>query len=338
MTITTTRPAGLIAIDAEMARQHKEAIATFASVRESAGKAAASLRRTGRLLLLGMGGSHAVGRMVEPLYRARGIDAIAIPLSEQLGQPLVTDGRTVFVTSQSGESAEVVRWFEETGGTAETFGLTLEGSSFLAGAAPSLVAVGGTERAFAATRSLTATLALHLGVLAALGEDPAPALQVLEHPETPDIGAALAALADVGAVVTSGRSLQGLAEALALGLTELSRTPCFSLQGGQLRHGPMEMLSAKVGVILFRGEDASADLVAAMANSVVEAGAPVVIFDAARLSPVPGAATLRFKPASALGAIFAMLPIAQKLMIGFAAARVADVGTPVRSTKITRTE
>jgi hypothetical protein len=41
------------------------------------------------LLLLGMGGSHAVGRAVEPLYRALGIDAIAVPLSEQLGEPLV---------------------------------------------------------------------------------------------------------------------------------------------------------------------------------------------------------------------------------------------------------
>ncbi len=338
MTTGTTRPAGLIAIDAEMARQHAEAIATFAAVAESAAKAAASLRRTGRLLLLGMGGSHAVGRMVEPLYRARGIDAIAIPLSEQLGQPLTTDGRTVFVTSQSGESGEIVRWFNETGGTAETFGLTLEPGSFLAGATPSLVAVGGAERAFAATRSLTATLALHLAVLAALGEDPAPALQALEHPETPDIAPALATLEKVETIVTSGRRLQGLAEALALGLTELSRTPCFSLEGGQLRHGPMEMLSPQVGVILFRAEDATAGLVTAMATSVVEAGAPLVIFDSTALPPVHGAITLEFRPSSGLAALFAMLPVAQRLMIGFAEARVENAGTPVRSTKITRTE
>ena len=58
-------------------------------------KVAASLKRTGRLLLLGMGGSHAVSRAVEPLYRALGIDAIAMPLSEQLGQPLPLAGRTV---------------------------------------------------------------------------------------------------------------------------------------------------------------------------------------------------------------------------------------------------
>jgi hypothetical protein len=33
-----------------------------------------------------------------------------------------------------------------------------------------------------------------------------------------------------------------------------------------------------------------------------------------------------------------MLPTAQRLMIGFAAARVEDAGTPLRSSKITRVE
>ncbi len=48
--------------------------------------------------------------------------------------------------------------------------------------------------------------------------------------------------------------------------------------------------------------------------------------------------TLTFRPASGLAAIFAMLPVAQRLMIAFAAARVEEAGTPVRSTKITRSE
>src|SRR5262245_2391731 len=107
------RPAGLVAIDREMARQRADAVASFHSAGEVAAKVAASLRRTGQLLLLGMGGSHAVGRAVEPLYRALGIDAIAVPLSEQLGQPLKIEGRTILMTSQSGESAEVLRWFAE---------------------------------------------------------------------------------------------------------------------------------------------------------------------------------------------------------------------------------
>ncbi|WP_164830610.1 SIS domain-containing protein, partial [Sinorhizobium meliloti] len=279
MSISKDRPAGLIAIDREMARQHADAIASYEGATATAQRIAASLKSTGRLLLLGMGGSHAVGRAVEPLYRALGIEAVAVPLSEQLGEPLSIEGKTILVTSQSGESAEVLRWFRETdGGTSETFGLTLEEDAFLAKAVPSLVGSGGRERAFAATRSLTVTFALHLAVLAALGADSADALRALRDPEAPVIDGALAALADVGAIVTSGRKLQGLAEAIALGLTELSRLPCFSLEGGQLRHGPMEMLGASVGVVLFRAADPTAKLVGAMATSAAEARPPVIVF------------------------------------------------------------
>lgn len=338
MTQHKNRPAGLVAIDLEMARQHADALASYETAKTTAHTIAASLASTRKLLLLGMGGSHAVSRAVEPLYRALGIDAIALPLSEQLGQPLALDGRTVLVTSQSGESAEVVRWFNETGGNAETFGLTLEGGSFLARKVTSLVGAGGTELAFAATRSLTVTFALHLAILAALGEDPTAALAVLNAPDVPDIAQALAALAKVNTVVTSGRSLQGVAEALALGLTELSRLPCFSLEGGQLRHGPMEMLGTDIGVVLFRGKDSTAGLVTAMAVSAVETGAPVIMFDASGEEPVAGTVTIRFAPATGLAAIFAMLPAAQRLMIAFADARVDNAGTPVRSTKITRSE
>lgn len=332
------RPEGLKAIDREMARQNADAIASFEGAGEGAKAIAASLRETGGLLLLGMGGSHAVNRAVEPLYRALDIEAIAVPLSEQLGMPLAIEGRTVLITSQSGESAEVHRWFSETGGSEHTFGLTLEGSSFLAKATPSLVGAGGTELAFAATRSLTVSFALHLAILAALGADASPALAALAAPATNDLDAALAAFDNVAAVVTSGRRLQGLAEALALGLTELSRAPCFSLEGGQLRHGPMEMLGPKVGVVLFRGNDETADLVTAMAVSAVETGSPVIVFDASGKPPVAGATTLGFEPATGLTAIFAMLPVAQRFMIAFADARVENAGTPVRSTKITRSE
>ncbi|KQZ80815.1 aminotransferase [Mesorhizobium sp. Root157] len=340
MTATTTRarPAGLAAIDREMARQRDDALASYRQSSAPAAKVAASLRKTGRALLLGMGGSHAVNRAVEPLYRDLGIDAVALPLSEQLGQPMLLEGKTVLISSQSGESAEVVRWFSETGGTADTFGLTLEGGSFLARTAPCLVGTGGTERAFAATRSLTVTFALHLAILAALGQDPTEALAALEAAPEIDIDAALKALGNVATVVTSGRRLQGVAEALALGLVELSRRPCFSLEGGQLRHGPMEMLGPDIGVILFRGDDPTAGLVTAMATSVLEAGAPLILFDSSSGAPVDGAVTLRFSPASGLAAIFAMLPVAQRLMIAFADERVENAGTPVRSTKITRSE
>jgi fructoselysine-6-P-deglycase FrlB-like protein len=59
MTMTTTRPEGVRAIEREMARQHADALASFRANGEMAAKAAASLKRTGKLLLLGMDGSFA---------------------------------------------------------------------------------------------------------------------------------------------------------------------------------------------------------------------------------------------------------------------------------------
>jgi fructoselysine-6-P-deglycase FrlB-like protein len=338
MTSEPNRPAGLVAIEKEMARQNADAIASFEAARPLATAIALSLRKNGRLLLLGMGGSHAVSRAVEPLYRSLGFDAVAMPLSEQLGQPVPLTGKTILVTSQSGESAEVLRWFAEAGILPDTFGLTLEGGSTLARTVPSLVGAGGTENAFAATRSLTVSFALHLAVLTALGDDPSAALHRLETSSRMEINAAVATLSGVSSVVTSGRRLQGVAEAIALGLTELSRIPCFSLEGGQLRHGPMEMLGPKVGVVLFRAKDATAALVAGMAMSASEAGSPVVVFDASGEEPVDRVTTIDVGEATGIAAIFALLPAAQRFMIAFAGERVADVGTPVRSTKITRSE
>ncbi|NKC04833.1 SIS domain-containing protein [Brucella haematophila] len=332
------RPEGLVAIDKEMARQFADALISFENNREQAEKIARSLRKTGKLLLLGMGGSHAVSRAVEPLYRAHKIDAIAIPLSEQLGAPLPIEGKTVLVTSQSGESAEVVRWFAEKKGDGDIFGLTLDARSFLGKQVDCLVGHGGGELAFAATRSLTISFALHLAIFAALGDDPDSALSVLKSRQTVAIDTALASIADVGTIVTSGRSLQGVAEAIALGFTELSRVPSYSLEGGQLRHGPMEMLSPKVGIVLFKADDATAPLVTAMAQSVVEAGAKLVLFDASGELPVPGAVTISLPAASGIAAIFEILPVAQRLMMAFADERVENAGTPVRSSKITRSE
>lgn len=319
-----------------MARQAADAHASFAGAGEIAVGVAASLGRTGRLTLLGMGASHAVNRAVEPLYRGLGIDAQALPVSEQLGAGVPLAGKTVLIASQSGESAEVLRWLATARG-GEAFGMTLDPSSTLAGALPSLVAVGGVEVAFAATRSLTLTFALHLAVLARLGVDPGPALAALSLP-VPDVTACVRRLNGVSAIVASGRSLQGVAEAAALGLCELARLPAFALEGGQLRHGPMEMMGPDLGVVLFRSDEADSDKVAAMAVSAAETGAKVVLFDASGAGPVAGVESVTLPTARGMEAILSILPAMQRLMLTFAAARVADVGTPRRSAKITRVE
>ena len=338
MTERTPTGAARAAIEREMARQTGDAIASFDAAGDTATAVAEAIGASRRLLLLGMGASHAVARIVEPLYRARGIDAVALPLSEQLTAPLPIADKTVIVTSQSGESAEVERWFRTEARRRAVFGMTLDGGSLLARTVPALVAAGGAEVAFAATRSLTVTLALHLAVLARLGADPAAALAVLKAPSSSDVIPAVTALAKVGAVVCSGRMLHGAAEALALGLTELSRAPGFALEGGQFRHGPLEMLGPGIGTVLMRSDEPGAGLIAGAAQAAAEAQSPVVVFDTSGAAPADGAVTLALPKASGLAAAFAILPAMQRFMLAFAAERVVDVGTPRRSSKITRTE
>jgi fructoselysine-6-P-deglycase FrlB-like protein len=336
MTMTSTSPSALDAIHDEMERQAYDARQSFANNEEAAGRLAASLRRTGRLVLLGMGGSHAVNRVAEPLYRQAGIDATALPLSEMLRSPIPLMGGTAVVTSQSGESGEVLAYLQHPAGGIGRFGLTLAPDSALARAVPCLIGHGGMERAFAATRSLFVSLALHARVLHELELSQGDAFGDLAQLDHAAIEAAAERLSAAHAVIFSGRGpMHGVAEAAALGLLELARMPAFALEGGQLRHGPLEALGPETGVVFIR-EAGPPDSTDDLARICIGAGSPTLIVDASGLSPSAGTAGIALQPASGMQAAFAILPAVQALMIAVARRRVVDVGAPLRSTKVTR--
>ncbi|HEV8390646.1 MAG TPA: hypothetical protein VGQ35_12435, partial [Dongiaceae bacterium] len=329
---------GLLAIDREMARQHDDALASLDAATDLAARMADALRLRRRAILLGMGGSHAVNRMVEVEYRALGIQALAISLSEQLYSPLDLSDAVVIVTSQSGESAEVHRILSGLTGHPASYGMTLEPNSTLGKSMPSLIGAGGTEHAFAATRSLMITLALHLGVLAALGLDATAALDTLRTRPRLDVSPAVKLLKPCRAIVYSGRGLRGLAEAVALSTMELARMPAYALEGGQFRHGPLEILGPELGAVHFCADEPAAALVAGLARETVSSDSPTLVFDASGSEEIRGDLILRLPKASGVAAILSMLPTAQRLAIGLAGQRVSDVGIPLRTTKITRSE
>ena len=329
---------GLKAIKAEMARQHDDALASLAAAAPMATILAASLRHTGRLTLLGMGGSHWVNRTAVPAYRACGIEASAEVLSEALSNPSPGQSRTALVVSQSGASGEVLRYLKTPAGGEDRFGLTLDPESPLGTALPCLVGVGGLERAFAATRSLVVSHALHLAVLDALDAGSVDAAAALAEGEVPPIGAAVSVLEPCVSFVLSGRgALAGVAESGALCLMELARCPAIGFEAGQLRHGPMEMLSERTGVLILRDAGPAAGLDAGLARDCREAGCPVVVLDASGAAPVPNTVTLPLPRRSGYAAALASLPTLQRVLIEVASRKVATVGTPVRSSKITTT-
>jgi fructoselysine-6-P-deglycase FrlB-like protein len=323
-------------VEAEMARQHQDALQSFHNNAALAATIAKSIRATGRLALLGMGGSHWVNRTASFVYRSMAVEVQSEVLSEILLQPLPDQPRTVILTSQSGGSGEIGRYLDQPSGQEQRFGLTLNATSRLAMGVPSLIGAGGVEKAFAATRSILVSQALHLSVLAALGHDASKALAVLNTPPHIAHESAFEALKSSAVILLSGRGvLQGVAENGALCLMELARMPTYAFEGGQFRHGPIELLNGKAGVILLRPAGPASNLTAALATSCREAGCAVVVIDLSGDPPVHDVVTLAVPPAEDFAASMSALPVLQKLLIAIAETKVENLGVPVRSAKVT---
>ncbi len=334
----TPEHTGFQLIERERERQFRDALASLDANRQMAGRVAESARRTGQVLLLGMGASHHANLVGAAALRAAGIEAFALPLSEALYAPLPERRRTVLLTSQSGGSVEAERYLQLAGREEERFGLTLNPEGSLGRTIPSLVAVGGSEQGFAATRSYLLTLALFGSIIQALGISQDDVRAVLAQPPTPDVGRASAHLRSAEALVFSARGLlQGVAEVAALGILELARIPAFALEGGQLRHGPLEALSSRTGVVFLR-DPAHTDRTDRLILACGEAGVVPVVLDATGEPEQPGRITVQVGRQSGLAAAAALCGPLQTLLLEIAAQRVEHVGEPLRSSKVTRTE
>lgn len=330
-------PSGLELIQREMARQHEDALASLEAARPVARVIAQAVAESRRLLLLGMGGSHFAARCAEVAYRRLGLDATALALSEVLYHPLPALPRATLLSSQSGESGEIVRYLETPPGPERRFGLTLNAHSRLAQAVPSLVGVGGPEVGFAATRSLMVSLALHGALLEALGERQEALRAVLAYPPDPDIAPAAQVLAQAKTVVFVGRgSLQGIAEMAALGLMELGRRPTLALEGGQFRHGPLEMLRPGVGLVFLKAGGPSARHTEELIAIARQAGLTPVVLDTSEAGAAAGSIRISLPPLDGLAAAAAALLPLQRLVLALAGRWVRRLGEPLRSSKVTR--
>ncbi|MHA1565268.1 MAG: SIS domain-containing protein [Alphaproteobacteria bacterium] len=332
---------GLTAILQECRRQHQDALATLATCRPALQEITESLGRTGRALLLGMGASHFVNQIAAARLRARGIDGVAVTLSEQLAAPLPSADRTVILLSQSGDSAEVEQYLAATEDLRHHVGLTLSADSALGRAVPVMVAAGGRETGFAATRSFTLSLVLYSMILDRLGangsEDGYD--QGKEHIVHWDLEEVLAKVpAGHRSMIYSGRgTFDGVAAMAALGSMELGRMPALCLEGGQLRHGPIEMLSADTTVVLFRAPGTEGHGTV-LAGFIHQAGGQLIVFDAADGDMPPGAHSMKFVPGEGLASVFAMLPSVQAWMIGLASRSNPVLGVPRFCEKVTRAD
>lgn len=337
---TTVKRKGLDGLRDEMSRQHQDALNSFLGADAISQEVANSIQATGRLVLLGMGASHWINRAVEPLYRKCGIDVTAHIASEYVRAPLPETARTTILTSQSGGSGEIIRYLSDQKSLDNTFGLTLQADSRLGQTVPCLLGLGGTEKAFAATRSLLISLALHGAVLGKLGLSTNQlelSLQLARETDTEQAEIEIAK--NDCAVFVSRGALQGIAEAGSLCLMELGRIPAFAMEAGQFLHGPCEMLKPGITIVILRHHNEDNSSFLRIIQNCIDAGMTPLIFDHQDSSDLPANCIAVALPAGDELAVLAdSLTTLQKTIVYASARKVLDVGTPVRSSKVTNGE
>lgn len=322
----------------EMARQCGDALPTMAAAAPMAADIAAAMLACGRVVLYGIGGSHYVTLMVEPLYRAAGLDIRAMSASEALIAPLPPAPRLALFVSQSGESGEIVDLLRTAPGAERRFALTLNADSTLGcGVEGAIVAAGGPEGAFAATRSIILTLAMHAAILESLGQPQADLRALLARDTAPDMTAIARALAGCDAIAFAGRQVfHGVAGSAALSLMELTRMPAIGFETGQFRHGPFEFLRPGIGVVLMRSSGADRGSIAPIATATLDAGCVTAVLDASEDDLPAGCLRAALPPGDGLSAAAAMLLALQQFNIAVALQRIPrGAGTPLRTSKVT---
>lgn len=332
---------GLEMIDIEMSRQDQDIIDTLGTQRELIRKLAEDIRRTGKVLLLGMGASQLVNEIFALQLRRSHIDALAMTASEFIYDPVSVDGCTVILTSQSGESVETVKCLPLLKGH-PVFSVTLTEDSTIAKAGTAVICAGGGEKAYAGTRSVTLSLAALAAVCAELGQisekDILPAVQ-WQRKDYSCMERALWLLYSKRSVIATGRSIFApVAHLYALGSEELSNCQVIYEETGTLRHGPMEAVDKETVIVVFRQEGSLGELCRSFNDVRAKTGCSLIVFDASGLEPLESAVTIPCLQGNDIIAALGLMTSFQYLMIAYACGKNPRAGLPHFGGKVTVTE
>lgn len=297
-----------------------------------------------RVVLTGMGSSY---HALYPLHLrlvGRGLPSLLVETSELVHSMAETlDPRTLLVAvSQSGRSAEVVRLLGLKKGAGLTIGVTNDARSPLAqGADLTLLLHAGAEHSVSC-KTYVASLAVlrWLGGallgddLRAIGGELARIEPLLGHYLTrwrSHTASLRAELEGVRHLFIAGRGASIAAAGTGgLILKESARFPAEGMSSAAFRHGPFEMLSDRVFVLVLAGDDRTRDLNRRLVDDVLKAGGRAALAgtDAAmevfRLPECPEAA----RPA------LEILPV-QMISLALAALAGHEAGTFERASKVT---
>jgi glucosamine--fructose-6-phosphate aminotransferase (isomerizing) len=267
-----------------------------------------------RVVLTGMGASlHALYPPFLALASA-GLPVWHIETSELLGDAggLVTPRTLLWVTSQSGRSAEIAALLDRlTGPHPAVLGFTNDVASPLALSADAVIELhSGAEHAVG-TRSYVNSLAAHARATAAvLGREPAAEMneaprrlaQYLSHWDENIAAWDRAVTEQILFVVARGASLAA-ARTGALIIKEAAKAPIEAMSGPQFRHGPLEMADKRTCVIVLPGSPGDAPLNERLSADLTAFGANAVTLSPSRDGSGPHLPDLTTDDARSLGEI-----------------------------------
>lgn len=257
-------------------------------------------------------------------------------------------GRLAVGISQSGESPDVVRGLEAArAGGAYALAVTNVAGSSLARAADETIELGcGPERAVAATKTFTASLAALLALttrwagrsdlVAALARVPEAAARALAV----DVGPAVERLAAFPSTYVLGRGhTLAIAEELALKLKEVARVHAEALSTHEFRHGPVGSLEPGTPVVVVLPPTEPLRSHCREVGAWLEGAGASVVWVGERAGAVrPGdvALDVGLDLPNELAPLVQTVAL-QRIAVGVARARGLDPDRPKNITKVTRT-
>jgi glucosamine--fructose-6-phosphate aminotransferase (isomerizing) len=311
---------------------------------------AARLRTPQRpsVILTGMGSSyHALHPLAIRLAES-GIYPVMLETSELIyyWNGLLGTNTVVIAVSQSGRSAEILRLLEIDAGRSTLIAVTNDLNSPLAQSANGVVRIdAGVESSVSCKTYVSSLLAL-----SRMGEVLCPQVQT---PSTDSENRAIADAVDryianwrdhveealfclrgVRHLVLAGRG-PSLATTGTGGLIvkEAARFPAEGMSAAAFRHGPFEMISNELMLLVFQGSERSAHLNKRLAAEVLDLGGSCQL-----LSEESDLALFRIAATSeSLRPILEILPV-QMITLALAAREGREAGAFSRASKITSTE
>lgn len=302
-------------------------------------------RTVQRVVLTGMGTSwHALYPLHLALTNA-GQDSYWIETSELLlaFEPLRRPDTLLVVVSQSGESAEIVALLRGTHTFGYVVGITNNPHSTLGHAAGTVLPMCAGDESTVSCKTYVATLAVLHGLAAVLTLSNLPGAVAELRTVVPamrrylaQLDEHVAALANWVAgnrvVFVTGRGVSlATAGTGGLILKEATRQPAEGMSCAAFRHGPLEMVSDQVLVLVCAGDGSTAALHRQLKADIIRAGGRAAFFSAREASaPV---FTLP-EVATPLLPLVEILPV-QMLSLAIAARDGREAGRFERATKIT---